>query len=140
MIILSIGPIKSYMGRWSLVEGWGQRPNPPCRYICHADEPAMPINPACRYICHADKSAMPINPPCQYICHADRLASFQLARCRGIRRMHLNSNMSAREQAPVSQFGSSAHGSLLRAKKGQKDERKSNSKGDFTEGNRRKHF
>jgi len=123
MIILSIGPIKSYMGRWSLVEGWGQRPNPPCRYICHADEPAMPINPACRYICHAD-----------------RLASFQLARCRGIRRMHLNSNMSAREQAPVSQFGSSAHGSLLRAKKGQKDERKSNSKGDFTEGNRRKHF
>jgi len=123
MIILSIGPIKSYMGRWSLVEGWGQRPNPPCRYICHADEPAMPINPACRYICHAD-----------------RLASFQLARCRGIRRMHLNSNMSAREQAPVSQFGSSAHGSLLRAKKGQKDERKSNSKGDFTEGNCREHF
>ena len=30
--------------------------------------------------------------------------------------MHLNSNMSACEQAPVSQFGSSAHGSLLRAK------------------------
>ncbi|EEG95575.1 hypothetical protein ROSEINA2194_00551 [Roseburia inulinivorans DSM 16841] len=30
--------------------------------------------------------------------------------------MHLNSNMSACEQASVSQFGSSAHGSLLRAK------------------------
>ncbi len=40
----------------------------------------------------------------------------KLAHCRGIRRMHLNSNMSACEQAPVSQFGSSAHGSLLRAK------------------------
>lgn len=38
-----------------------------------------------------------------------------LTRCRGVRRMHLNSNMSACEQAPVSQFGSSAHGSLLRA-------------------------
>ena len=40
----------------------------------------------------------------------------KLAHCRGVRRMHLNSNMSACEQAPVSQFGSSAHGSLLRAK------------------------
>ena len=40
----------------------------------------------------------------------------KIAHCRGIRRMHLNSNMSACEQAPVSQFGSSAHGSLLRAK------------------------
>lgn len=39
-----------------------------------------------------------------------------LVRCRGVRRMHLNSNMSACEQASVSQFGSSAHGSLLRAK------------------------
>ncbi|MBQ8591787.1 MAG: hypothetical protein IJ485_03435, partial [Lachnospiraceae bacterium] len=39
----------------------------------------------------------------------------KLAHCRGIRRMHLNSNMSACEQAPVRQFGSSAHGSLLRA-------------------------
>ena len=39
----------------------------------------------------------------------------KLAHCRGVRRMHLNSNMSACEQAPVSQFGSSAHGSLLRA-------------------------
>ncbi|MDD6202853.1 MAG: hypothetical protein PUB13_07950, partial [Lachnospiraceae bacterium] len=39
-----------------------------------------------------------------------------LVRCRGVRRMHLNSNMSACEQAPVSQFGSSEHGSLLRAK------------------------
>ena len=37
----------------------------------------------------------------------------KLAHCRGIRRMHLNSNMSACERAPVSQFGSSAHGSLL---------------------------
>ena len=39
----------------------------------------------------------------------------KLAHCRGVRRMHLNSNMSACEQALVSQFGSSAHGSLLRA-------------------------
>ncbi len=38
-----------------------------------------------------------------------------LTHCRGIRRMHLNSNVSACEQAPVSQFGSSAHGSLLYA-------------------------
>ena len=47
--------------------------------------------------------------------HADT-HKFALVRCRGVRRMHLNSNMSACEQAPVSQFGSSAHGSLLRAK------------------------
>ena len=46
----------------------------------------------------------------------------KLAHCRGIRRMHLNSNMSACEQAPVSQFGSSAHGSLLRAKFQSSDE------------------
>ena len=46
--------------------------------------------------------------------HADT-HKLALVRCRGIRRMHLNSNMSACEQAPVSQFGSSAHGSLLRA-------------------------
>ena len=39
-----------------------------------------------------------------------------LVRCRGVRRMHLNSNMSDCEQAPISQFGSSAQGSLLRAK------------------------
>ena len=79
--------------------------------------------------------------PTHRISHADRLASLQLARCRGIRRMHLNSNMSAREQAPVSQFGSSAHGSLLRAhRKDIKDERKSNRKSDFSERNRRKHF
>ena len=38
-----------------------------------------------------------------------------LTRCRGIRRMHLNSNMFACEQAPSHQFGSFAHGSLLRA-------------------------
>ena len=42
-----------------------------------------------------------------------------LVRCRGIRRIHLNSNMSAREQAPGSQFGSSAHGSLQRARGGE---------------------
>ena len=47
--------------------------------------------------------------------HADT-HKLALVRCRGVRRMHLNSNMSACEQAPVSQFGSSAHGSLLRAK------------------------
>ena len=46
--------------------------------------------------------------------HADT-HKLALVRCRGVRRMHLNSNMSACEQAPVSQFGSSAHGSLLRA-------------------------
>ena len=46
--------------------------------------------------------------------HADT-HKLALVRCRGIRRMHLNSNMSACEQAPVSQFGSSAHGLLLRA-------------------------
>ena len=39
----------------------------------------------------------------------------EFARCRGVRRMHLNSNMSDCEQAPISQFGSSAHGSILRA-------------------------
>lgn len=47
--------------------------------------------------------------------HADT-HKLALVRCRGVRRMHLNSNMSACEQASVSQFGSSAHGSLLRAK------------------------
>ena len=47
--------------------------------------------------------------------HADT-HKLALVRCRGVRRMHLNSNMSACEQAPVSQFGSSAHGSLLHAK------------------------
>ena len=40
----------------------------------------------------------------------------EFARCRGVRRMHLNSNMSGCEHAPISQFGSSAHGSILRAK------------------------
>ena len=39
-----------------------------------------------------------------------------LARCRGVRRIHLDSNMPAREQAPGSQFGPDVHGSLLRAK------------------------
>lgn len=38
-----------------------------------------------------------------------------LVRCRGVRRIHLNANMPARVQAPDSQFGSSVHGSLLRA-------------------------
>ena len=51
-----------------------------------------------------------ISSPCRHI------ATLCVAQCRGVRRMHLNSNMSACEQAPVSQFGSSAHGSLLRAK------------------------
>ena len=46
--------------------------------------------------------------------HADT-SQAELAQCRGVRRMHLNSNMSVCEQAPVSQFSSSAHGSLLRA-------------------------
>ena len=45
-----------------------------------------------------------------------QIRKLALTHCRGVRRMHLNSNMSACEQAPVSQFGSSAHGSLLRAK------------------------
>jgi len=49
----------------------------------------------------------------------------KLAHCRGVRRMHLNSNMPACEQAPVSQFGSSAHGSLLRAKYQASDESES---------------
>jgi len=40
----------------------------------------------------------------------------KLANCRGIRRMHLRSNVSACEQAPARQFGSDAHGSNLRAK------------------------
>ena len=40
-----------------------------------------------------------------------------LVRCRGVRRMHLRTNVPARVRAPGSQFGSSAHGSLLRAKK-----------------------
>ena len=53
--------------------------------------------------------------------HADT-HKLALVRCRGVRRMHLNSNMSACEQAPVSQFGSSAHGSLLRAKFQSSDE------------------
>ena len=39
----------------------------------------------------------------------------ELARCRGVRRMHLRTNIPARVQAPGRQFGSSAHGSLLRA-------------------------
>ena len=53
----------------------------------------------------------------QSIRHADRLATLRVARCRGIRRIHLNTNMPTREQAPGSQFGSDVHGSLLRAER-----------------------
>ena len=56
-----------------------------------------------------------------------------LVRCRGIRRMHLNSNMSACEQAPVSQFGSSVHGSLLRANFQSCEEIESNRNFEFVE-------
>ncbi len=52
---------------------------------------------------HANKPAMPTD------------SQAELARCRGIRRIHLNANVPAREQAPGSQFGPSVHGSLLRA-------------------------
>ncbi len=47
--------------------------------------------------------------------HADT-HKLALVRCRDVRRMHLRTNVPARVQAPGSQFGSSAHGSLLRAK------------------------
>lgn len=56
----------------------------------------------------------------------------KLAHCRGVRRMHLNSNMSACEQAPVSQFGSSVHGSLLRAKFQSCEETESNRRFEFS--------
>jgi len=43
--------------------------------------------------------------------HADKLAK-QVRLLYGIRRMHFRTNVSACVQAPISQFGSSAHGSL----------------------------
>ena len=52
----------------------------------------------------------------QWYRHADT-HKLTLVRCRGIRRMHLRSNMLSRVQAPGRQFDSSAHGSLLHAKK-----------------------
>ena len=62
--------------------------------------------------------------------HADT-HKLALVRCCGVRRMHLNSNMSACEQASVSQFGSSAHGSLLRAKFQSCEETESNRRFEF---------
>ena len=45
-------------------------------------------------------------------CEPCRPLATYVARCRGVRRIHLRSNVSARERAPSSQFGSSVHGSL----------------------------
>ena len=59
----------------------------------------------------------------------------KLAHCRGVRRMHLNSNMSACEQAPVSQFGSSAHDSLLCTNFQSYSEIESNRRFEFCGGN-----
>ena len=60
---------------------------------------------------------MPIAMPTHRIRHADRLASPQLARCRGIRRIVQCLNMLLRVQAPDEQYLATVqHGSLLRAK------------------------